>query len=151
MSATTLFGVCVQMKYFYPHHPQPHWPQVVGSETRFICMGVSTSLSCLHKSGQGKLHHPLHIIHVARCQGHQYYTILYYYTIQGHLRTLATHPFDPDTLPTVTADDLICPLQRITVFLSTSNCISLNLSKVEHHVITWFVGSFHVFPLRTNL
>ena len=87
MSATTLVLWCMCADeiflYFYPHHLlKPHWPQVVGSETRFICMGVSTSLSCLHKSGQGKLHHPLHIIHVARCQGHLYYTILYtvYYT-----------------------------------------------------------------------
>ena len=37
----------------------------------------------------------LHIIHVA--------------PRQGHLRLETTHPFDPDTLPTVTSDDLICP------------------------------------------
>ena len=54
----------------------------------------------------GKLHHPLHIIHVACRQGHL------------HLQW-TTHPFDPDTLPTVTADDLICPpRRRITVFPS---------------------------------
>ena len=59
--------------------------------------------------GGGKLHHPLHIIHVACRQGHL------------HLHQWTTHPFDPDTLPTVTADDLICPPRRITVFPSGSH------------------------------
>ena len=40
--------------------------------------------------------------------------------LPGSPRGATTHPFGPDTLPTVTADDLICPLPRITVFPSTS-------------------------------
>ena len=105
------------MKYFYPHHPQPHWPQVVGSETRFICMGVSTSLSCLHKSGQGKLHHPLHIIHVARCQGH-----LYYYTIHLHIGS-PTDPGYPSIRPWHPAH---CHGRWLDLSAAEDYCISLN-------------------------
>ena len=70
----------------------------------------SIHVSDLAAQERGKLHHPLHIIHVACRQGHL------------HLhQQWTTHPFDPDTLPTVTADDLICPPRRITVFPSGSH------------------------------